>query len=206
MSKPFPQGLERYLPDAAIPILQEWGFPVAFQLRITKGRNSKLGDHRPPWKGSKHRITVNRDLAPYSFLITLIHELAHLQTHEETRGRIAPHGPEWKDCFKRMMTPFLNGAVFPEPILKTLKKHMEDPSASMHADPELLKALREIEDPEGTSLSELPEGSRFLLDKGWKMEKGKKLRTRYRCKRIGTERVYLVNGSARVKPLNEKEA
>ncbi len=189
-----------------MPILQEWHFPAPFELHLKAGRKSKLGDHRPPHEGKPHCITVGRDLGPYSFLITLIHELAHLMTYEEVRGRISPHGREWKEVFKRMMAPFLTEQIFPSFLLSVLQQHMKDPKASMHADPDLLGALRELEDPDGISLSELPEGSHFMLDKGWVMRKGKKLRTRYRCERIGSSRVYLVNGSARVHPIEEKKS
>ena len=188
-----------------MPVLEEWNFPSSFELHLKAGRKTKLGDHRPPVSGKRHRITVGHDLGPYSFLITLIHELAHMLVYEEVQKRTAPHGQEWKRIFQRMMNPFLNQHIFPEPLLTVLGKHMKDPKASMHADANLLKTLRELEDPESISLSELPEGSHFMLDKGWQMRKGKKLRTRYRCERIGTSRVYLVNGTALIRPIKEKE-
>lgn len=202
VSKPFPKGLEKYTPRASMPLLAEWRFPAPFELHLTHGRNSKLGDHRPPKDGKPHRITVNHDLGIYSFLITLIHEFAHMLAYEENGGgRIAPHGPEWKRTFKRMMAPFQKPDVFPEPLLGILNDHMKNPKASLYADGRLLDALRDQEDPGGITLSELPEGSRFYLDKGWLMEKGERLRTRYRCQRVGTSRIYLVNGSARVRPV-----
>lgn len=187
-----------------MPLLREWRFPASFRLDLKRGRNSKLGDHRPPFGGEAHRITINHDLPPYSFLITLVHEFAHMLTYEEQKRRVAPHGPEWKGTFRRMMKPFLDPKIFPEPLLSTLRTHMESPKASLQADADLLAALRQLEDPEGVTLEELPNGARFRLDKGWVMEKGKKLRTRYRCKRVGTSRIYLVNGSARVRPLEEE--
>jgi SprT protein len=41
-------------------------------------RSSKLGDYRPPQRGLPHRISVNHNLNQHEFLITLIHEMAHL--------------------------------------------------------------------------------------------------------------------------------
>jgi SprT protein len=198
--------LEKYVPEAAMPLLREWRFPASFRLDLKRGRNSKLGDHRPPIGGEAHRITINHDLPPYSFLITLVHEFAHMLTYEEQKKRVAPHGPEWKATFQRMMDPFLKESIFPEPLLSTLVAHMKAPKASLIADADLLAALREFEDPEGLTLDQLPEGSHFRLDKGWVMEKGKKLRTRFRCKRVGTSRIYLVNGSARVRPVEAKSS
>ena len=41
-------------------------------VRLSPPRRTKLGDHRPPARGvPHHRITVNEDLNPYAFLMTL---------------------------------------------------------------------------------------------------------------------------------------
>ena len=41
---------------------------------------------------NNHRISVNGNLNKYSFLITLIHELAHLLTFTQYKNRVDPHG------------------------------------------------------------------------------------------------------------------
>lgn len=103
------------------------------------------------------------------------------------------------------MAPFLKKEIFPEPLFEVLQKHMKNPKASMHADPELVEALNRMENPRNKLLSQLPQGAEFLLDRGWRMKKGEKLRTRYRCVRVEDGRVYLVNGSAPVTPFEEEK-
>ena len=53
-------------------------YPVV--VRVVPHRATKLGDYRPPRLDECcHRITVNDDLNIYAFLVTLLHELAHLR-------------------------------------------------------------------------------------------------------------------------------
>ena len=72
--------LERYLPDAAVPIISHWIFSFDFKLKIKRPRSSKYGDYRAAERGSNHQITINNNLNKYAFLITLVHEIAHLTT------------------------------------------------------------------------------------------------------------------------------
>src|SRR5581483_8065026 len=65
-------------------------------IKLTRGRLTKLGDYRAPLENEEHVITVNGDLNQYSFLITLLHELAHLTCFLKHRNKVAPHGPQWK--------------------------------------------------------------------------------------------------------------
>src|SRR5690606_4638092 len=84
--------LQRYLPEGCTPYVMELlrSFPVRF--RIVKPRKSKLGDFRVRSTDMLPEITVNGDLNPYSFLITTIHEFAHLKTWKEYQWKVAPHG------------------------------------------------------------------------------------------------------------------
>ena len=72
-----------------------------------------MGDYRPPYAGQGHRISINYDLNSYSFLVTTVHEFAHLLTWNEHKRKAKPHGAEWKANFKRMMRPFFEKEVFP---------------------------------------------------------------------------------------------
>ncbi|MCB9185167.1 MAG: SprT-like domain-containing protein [Flavobacteriales bacterium] len=168
------------------------------QLTITRDRKSKAGDYRHPWGNNGHRISVNGSLNQYAFLITFVHEMAHLVTWERHRNKVNPHGKEWKQAFKEEMTPFLNESVFPIDVLKVLVKHMKNPKSATVRDQDLVRVLRGYDEDNGhLLLDEIPEGADFLLNKRM-FTKGERLRKRYRCTEKGTERVYLVSGIAEV--------
>ncbi len=94
------QVLANYIPQQAVDLMAEWILDFNFDLRITKERNSKLGDYRNPTPGERHKISVNHNLNQYAFLITLVHEIAHLHTWEKHKWKVKPHGDEWKNEFK----------------------------------------------------------------------------------------------------------
>ena len=71
----FPEGSADYAYD----ILWKYGI----QLRIKKPRTTKLGDYRPPQPGEARRISINKDLNKFSFLVTFLHETAHLINFEK---------------------------------------------------------------------------------------------------------------------------
>ena len=60
--------------------------------KVKKSRSSKYGDYRPPLKGSNHLITINYDMNKYAFLITLVHEIAHLTNWNKHKDKVKPHG------------------------------------------------------------------------------------------------------------------
>ena len=101
------------MPEKAIPIALHWLENSNVQLRITKSRSSKLGDYRPPVLKKYHRISVNHDLNQFHFLITLVHEYAHLKNWEQHQRNVKPHGPEWQKAFREYMQPFLQMDIFP---------------------------------------------------------------------------------------------
>ena len=84
LKKYLPEGVEDYCHD----ILWQYGI----QLHIKKPRKTKLGDYRPPRNGEAHRISVNNDLNQYAFLLTFLHETAHLINFEKRGYKVQPHG------------------------------------------------------------------------------------------------------------------
>ena len=76
--------LSKYLPANFIEIVVELLVKHPVKFRVAKPRKTKLGDFRANRDGL-HQITVNGDLNPYSFLITTIHEFAHLVTFQGAR-------------------------------------------------------------------------------------------------------------------------
>lgn len=187
------QTLHQHVPAPACPYCIALWENNPFELKLTRSRQSKVGDFTSS-KSIKHpRITLNKDLNPYLFLLTYIHEVAHLHVFLRFGNRVDPHGEEWKSVFKRLMEPTLEKEVFPEEILHELRRHMVNPKASSFADADLTRALRSFDKnaSQYTALSDIPEGSIFHFQ-GRYFRKGKLKRTRVLCHEVKTKRNYLV--------------
>jgi SprT protein len=182
--------LQNHVPSAAVPYCVELWNKNPFDFRLRKSRVTKIGDFTFR-RGQMPRITVNRDLHSYLFLITYIHEVAHLVVHQ-TRSRSA-HGIEWKNMFQQLLEPLLNEQFFPHDLLKELRRHMIDPMATTFSDPALSKVLRTYDHPAAskTLLSDIPEGSVFEIRGRW-FKKGIKRRTRVLCQELNSRKKYLV--------------
>jgi hypothetical protein len=192
--------LMKYIPEAAVERVANWIVDFDFKLKIKKERSTRLGDYTSPQNGMNHLITVNHNLNKYSFLITLIHEVAHLTTFNKFRNTVSPHGQEWKNEFKILMQPFLVPEVFPIDVLYAIRKYMDNPAASSCTDTNLLRTLKLYDENTGQVFLEyLPYKSVFLYNGNKVFQKGEKIRKRFRCTEISTGTVYLFN------PLTEVE-
>ena len=92
--------LAKYIHEDAAKIIAQWIVDTKCRFRITKSRSSKFGDYRPPYGFAGHRISVNHDLNPYAFLITTVHEFAHLKTWNEHKHLVKPHGSGMEKKFQ----------------------------------------------------------------------------------------------------------
>jgi len=191
--------LSKYIPLTAVPLIADWIITLDFKLKIKKERSTKLGDYRPPFNGSNHQISVNYNLNKYSFLVTLVHEIAHLTTYTKYKNTVSPHGAEWKAEFKRLMQHFLNPEVFPVELLYALNKYLVNPAASSCTDKNLYRALKLYDTNENTGvfIERLPLKTIFVYDSRL-FEKGNKIRTRHQCKEIKTGKTYLFHALAEV--------
>ncbi len=202
--------LEKYLPEGTAETVYNWLIEKKVHFRITRKRSTKLGDYKPPLNYPTHRISVNGDLNPYAFLITFLHELAHLLVYEKYGNTVKPHGDQWKRQYRSLMTPYLEQNVFPADLKRVLVRHLENSRASSHADMELTRILksynREQEKGEVKTvyLESVPQGGIFLFGNNRKFEKMEKKRVRYRCKELKTGRLYLFHPLAEVIPLNDR--
>jgi SprT protein len=168
-------------------------------LKITKARLTKLGDYRHPYNGKPHEITINHNLNSYSFLITLVHEIAHLTTWNKYRRKVLPHGMEWKEEFRNLLKPVFELNIFPEEIFECLKNYSVNPKASSCADTELMKVLKKYDkNSEFVHLEDIPEKSVFSLKSGRTFIKGEKIRKRYKCIDTTNKKLYLVSPVAEV--------
>jgi SprT protein len=195
--------LERYIPPAAAPLIGRWIDYFKCEFKISRNRNTKFGDYRPPHAGKGHRISVNYDLNPYAFLVTTVHEFAHLHTWNEHKHKARPHGAEWKQNFKKMMQPFFDQQVFPPDVKQAITSYLNNPAASSCSDLNLYRSLRQYDTPKESVLTveRLPVNAVFKLKDGRIFRKGEQLRKRFKCVEVSTQRVYLFSPVAEVEVL-----
>ena len=188
--------LRDYVPEGSYEPVLHYLQQFKVHLTVTRQRQTILGDYRHRHDGKAHRITVNGNLNKYSFLITLLHELAHLFTYERYGHRVLPHGKEWKHEFSGILKQFVDTKIFPADIEKALLSSISNPAASSCGDIKLLRVLKHY-DPakEGSVLVEqVPPGSLFSITGGRVFKRGEKIRTRYKCMEVATGKYYLFSG------------
>lgn len=195
--------LSKYVPQDSLKAVVALMKQHPCRFIISKPRKSKLGDFRK-LKDETPTITVNGDLNPYAFLITTIHEFAHLRAFEQFGNRIKAHGSEWQGIYSELMLKFIDLRVFPIDIEKALVNSLVRVKASSCTDLKLYRVLSNYDDKkknEGATLESLDIYSHFILN-GKQFEKGKLRRSRYECVEKSTQKVYLVHALARVQKLN----
>lgn len=194
--------LAQKLPSAAVNYAVELWEKEPFSFKTTATRKSKLGDFRYRRDRQIQTITINADLNPYQFLLTYIHEVAHLHAFVRFGIEIAPHGAEWKITFQQLMIPVLSNSFFPIDLLIPLRKHMKSPKASSARDLFLMKEMSKYDDKSINQdivfLSDIMPGNRFLLS-GREFEKGETRRTRVLCQEVKSGKQYLIAQLAKVK-------
>jgi SprT protein len=199
--------LEPYLPDQSVGFFVDWLLDNKVRLRISNSRSTKLGDYRSPRPGAAPVISVNRNLNKYSFLITLVHEMAHhivTEVHHPVisfrrKKRPKPHGAEWQSRYRDLMYPLMNQAVLPRDIIDVMEKYLENPKASTSADQALFRALKNYDVPDGSEyIEKLPFDTVFYLRNGRSFRKKEKMRKRYRCISHDNGRSYLFNPMTQV--------
>lgn len=197
------EALKKYVPSKALNYCVEWITQNNISLRISKSRHSKYGDYRPPFKGAGHRISVNGDLNPFAFLITFVHEVAHLNQWKHHKAIYEPHGKLWKNEYKKLMVPLLHENIFPQPVVAALKNYMQNPAATSCTDHDLLKALRQFDaqKDEWITLEEVEINATFRIRTGRKFVKKQKLRKNYSCIEVRTKSIYMINPLTEVQPV-----
>ena len=193
--------LAKYLPEHAVKPVFELIVANAVHLKIVNQRVTRHGDYRRALSG-KHEITVNGSLNKYRFLITLIHEIAHLVAFEKFGHLIKPHGNEWKHTFQRMMVPYIRPEIFPPQLLPLLARHFKNPAASSDTDATLSLALKQYDAQNDKNyIFEVPYGASFRIHNGKIFRKGALRTKRYECEEIKSGRMYLFNPNAEVEIL-----
>ncbi len=194
--------LRHYLPEGAFEPVVHLINLYKVHLTVTKERKSVLGDYRHAGMGSNHKISVNGNLNKYEFLITLLHELAHLLCFEQYKNRVEAHGKEWKNIYSTLLAEFIQLQIFPPDIQKSLQKTLLNPAATANGETALLLVLRKYNEvkKEGLSfIAHLPEGTLFESSKGRIFRRGKKRRIRIECVEVATGHVYSFSALTEVK-------
>lgn len=187
--------LEQYLPSDTQPFLRRWFASYKIHIRITRDRNSKLGDYRK-MPDKSHEISINSTLDRQLFFFVLTHELAHLIAFEKFGGRISAHGQEWKSTFREMLLESIS--IYTSDLQPVIRQFSKNPKANFMASPELVRYFH-VDDPDDSQffVEQLAPDSEFLY-KGdlYKMiEKKKKL---YLCVNLKNSKKYLFRPLAKV--------
>ena len=198
------EALEDYLPPGCATPVFEWFGSRRVNLNITRSRRSKLGDFRGSIHPKPTVISVNHDLNPYSFLVTLLHEMAHADVFLNSKKRVLPHGTEWKSAYLRLATPFISISGLDSKFTSTFEQYLQNPSASSGANLPLAMVLKSFDEPGNVTLiSDIPENTFFALPNGKIFKKGAQLRKRFRCECLNNKRIYLFSPLAEITPVND---
>ena len=200
--------LDQFLPAGAFEQIAPFFKMHTIHLTVTHERKSVLGDYRHPVPDAPyHRISINANLNPYSFLITLLHELAHLFTFVHFQYKAAPHGKEWKTQFRHILIPFMGKRFFPADVEKALLAYLHNPAASTCTDPQLYKALYRYDEhkPGFKLVDDIDENHFFETEDGQVYQKLEKLRTRTRCRNLSNGKVYFFQGIVEVKAITRRK-
>lgn len=189
---------EQYLPINASTYCEEVSSKHEFELALSFNRKSKFG-HYKYWPQTKsHTISINKGLSQPLFLVTFLHELAHLEVMTIFGRNAKPHGNEWKNSFRNLMFPILNPHFFDPKLLSILAKHLKNPKASLAADPKLWDILFPINSTDKLYLRDIKNGDDFIF-KNRLFKKVKSRRTRALCYESKSGNNYLVPLLATIK-------
>ena len=196
--------LNSFLPAGTYVAVEEYLRFYKIHLTITQHRKSILGDYRHRTGFNNHRISVNGSLNKYSFLITLLHEIAHLLTFEKHGNKVQAHGIEWKTLYAQLLKQFIDNKIFPHDIEKELLSSLKNPAASSCAEDDLIRVLRKYDTNSSgyKMVEEIPLNALFKIDDGKIFKKGEKQRKRFKCEEVRTGKVYLFSPVYEVEQIN----
>jgi len=199
ISSQLKENLREYIPEAFVTYVYDLLSSTNVTFRIVKPRKTKLGDFRTSTKQlGVPQITINNNLNPYAFLITTLHEIAHLHTYLRYNVGVKAHGKEWKFEFQQLLLPLLSAQEVPEELKTCLKNTLKNTKAASYSDIALSRVLRKFDvKKNGVPLEQIELGAHFVVNKK-SFKKGKLRRTRYLCSELRTGKAYLIHALAEV--------
>jgi hypothetical protein len=198
--------LKNYLPEGSFEMVMPLILKHRVHLVVTRERATKLGDYTNAYSNKNHRISVNGNLNRFAFLITLLHEMAHLLAFEAYGLKIEPHGREWKNTFGQLLKVFLEAGIFPADVAAELSKIVHNPPATTSGEEGLQRVLKQYNT--GASIfiavEELEAGSYFIYRRKL-YERGELVRKRIKCTHYHTGKQYLFHPLCEVFPMEDNK-
>jgi len=189
------QSLQNYLPENTLPYLKNWFSNHYIHIKITKNRESKLGDYRK-LRDNSHEISLNSTLPAQLFFFVLTHELAHLLAFEKYGRKIAPHGAEWKHTFRNMLLESIE--VYEDNLKPIIINFSRSPKANFMASPDLVKYFEIRNQDDGSEyIHELKNGDQFIY-RNEKYVLQSLIKKNYLCIHLASGRKYSFKPLARV--------
>lgn len=198
----FAETLRDFLPGGTEYLVAKFLIEQHCDFTISKARKTKLGDYRQPWQGKPHRISVNGNLNQYAFLVTTVHEMAHLTTFNKYGNRVKSHGEQWKNEFVTLFQPIIDKDILPLDITLAINNYLKNARAASCSDERLYRVLRRYDKKKKVLVEHLNQGAIFELG-GKTFVLGRKLRKRFECKEYSTNKTYRVLGLAEVDKIIE---
>lgn len=187
-----------FLPENTLPYLRKWFGDHAVHIRVTRERQSKLGDYRR-LRDKSHEITLNCTLQPQLFFFVLTHELAHLHAFVQFGYRIAPHGTEWKNIFREMLLESL--PVYKEDLRPIIINFSKAPKANFMASPDLVRYFHVMSEGDtSVFVEEVPLGGHFTY-RGDRYKIEDKSKKNYICSHLNSGKKYSFRPLARVEKI-----
>ncbi len=146
----------------------------------------------------------NTNLNHYAFLITYLHEVAHLITFEKYGRKVAPHGKEWKSVFAYILKPLCKPQVLPDDIQKAVMNYVRNPRAASCSDRALTEVLGKYDENPKVFLKDIRKGELFTFQERV-FRKGALRRTRFVCDEVRNGKSYLISSHAEISPFQDVE-